>query len=172
MASSSFEFMRHIRLSKGVRSHATERPHPWRVSWTQTDRHIAKQAGLVRFITDHCPMLKTLRIELAVSSYTDVRQTPPQALEPLQLVLRKHVERTESLKAVGVVTAVISVLVSNNGFHIEMNNESQWHSMFDEEDVDLDLEDIPMFAREEAVARWCRTTLRESLEYGGVVRYV
>lgn len=67
---------------------------------------------------------------------------------------------------IGVVTQLRKVFIDTFGLTLEVDEE-YWPQNYD-----LELVSIPMYAREDAVAMWCSTTVRQVVEYCEVVEFV
>jgi hypothetical protein len=168
LPTSFFEFVRRVRLERPHKHYPVERPHSLHVSTKQTRNHLARVAESVLFVSKHCPMLQSLHFELSDKYWQSKDTTPVQALEPLVLALKHLVECCTSLQVVGAMSRLVLVSVSKDGSIMSSSDPMSIST----HDIDLRLDGIKVHAREDVVEQWCRTTLRECIEYTGNVQFV
>jgi hypothetical protein len=164
----TFRFMPRTLLDKFDHCRAAiERPHAPRISGRQTTRQPAFLFASILFVAEHCPLLVTFHFEIPdqYSSYLRPKPTPI-GFRPLGTALQKLVQQCPNLDLVGLSTMVTFVHVSTNGNIINATDRSQ-----NKHHVELRLAAIPRQSREDAVRHWCRTTVKESIEYSEVIHY-
>jgi hypothetical protein len=136
-------------------------------------------AQSVLFIVEHCPLLISLHIGPVSKGHRgpqdDRYGLSLRRLASLTLALVEVVQRRPSLEVIGIIAHVIEVYFSASGSFAEVR--THWvrdleTSQASRRNIDLQLTDIPMYARKDTVRTWCDKYLRQAIEYDGLVDFV
>jgi hypothetical protein len=146
-----------------VRMYENERPHPRQVSRKQRKRPIVKQAGSIRFLAKHCPMLVSLHIDPHEFDSCGKR-VPAKLYEPVVYALKEMARSCQYLEVVGILTYVSLRYLDEDGTLDTLQDEVL------EEDAELNLRMVPGYSRDDVTESWSRTTFREYMDHGPEVR--
>ena len=162
---SIFAWLRYVRLTNPIiNRYASERPHTWRISKSQINRPVIKQTKSVRFVVKHCPLLVSLHID---PDYSLIAPKKARDFEPLVAAFKELARTCLELETLGVFGRAILIPLDGKG----SRDKRRFRSTVDH-DFELNLMVIPFCLRDEVVEAWSRATLRESVEYGEVVRFL
>jgi len=149
-----------------------QRPHPWRISRRQTGQHLVRLSRSISFITEYCPLIQSLHFEL-LWERSQGGTAPLRTLEPLSMALKRLVQRRPSLEVIGAITRATFVSISKDASFLSCSEYPDVDNAICREghDIELRLDGIRVHSRDDVVERWCRTTLRECIEYGKSVQF-
>jgi hypothetical protein len=166
MSNLTFGQLRRIRLDSHYCQYEIQRPHLIAVARTQAAEPVATLARSLYFIAEHCPLLLSLHINPRSVSYKH-NELNLSTLTAITSALKCLVKHRPNLEVIGVRVYVKSVLISTSGDFIRDS-----HSFYDNQDVNLELDKIPVHAREDILETWCNTSFREALVYDEIVKFV
>lgn len=166
MASSSFEFIRRVRLAELFRvRYAREKPHPRHISNKQLKRPIIRRAESIRFRAKYCPLIVSLHIDVGHQNSFH-KYAPPKLHEPVVFALKELVRSCETLETLGIVGAAEWKGLDEDG------NVDKFKDGWVHRDIELDLKVVSICLRDDATESWSRTTIREYIEHGPTIRFL
>jgi hypothetical protein len=157
---STFEFIRRIRLGK-LRQGTC---HRMQSGMHSVHSHTPNLVEPIRFITEHCLLLESLHFE--ARNVLHRQDSAVSELEMLKPVLKYLVLRRSGLTVLGVVSSVQVVYTDQAGSIADIR-----HGQHDQ-DFNLNLGGVPIYARDDLVEIRCSSALREAFEYDNIVQLI
>lgn len=160
-AGPTLQFIRRIRIGADLKAALAAYSHSWKVSRTQSEKHLSALADSIYFIAKGCPSLVALHF-----SPTNAVHTHPQAVVSVTKALQSLVEHCPDLLVLGVIVRVQKIYISTIESTMEITKWTCW------QDCELELRSIAKYARADVVVTWSNTRVREAVEYRELLRFI